>query len=304
MTGSRQPFPRPKAEETLLQRLGAHMLIGTPGRVRELIEKRVLLHVEGLRFLVLDEVDKLLSGGLEDDVRSILTFTRNPSRQILAFSATLPAWSRETLLNTLKEQSGIPRRRDMKKEREFGRPERESETGSKEVGDKKDMSGGGCQKDVDQQDPSGGVKGPAALPGAEDDGYEDRRSGALAIVDLVRDCRAAGQACDSVRGVEKKDTFFLSNGRPPVSHFVCRLPKEDSKRVRALFYLLKERMITPHPGHRAIIFCNSRQQTSLLAHHPLLESISKPLHADMPQNQRSGTLRAFIRGRLTLAGGS
>ncbi|PHJ15815.1 dead deah box helicase domain-containing protein [Cystoisospora suis] len=303
--GAKQFVPRAGAEEALLQRVGAHMLIGTPGRVRELIEKQILLHAQGLRFLVLDEVDKLLSGGLESDVVSILALTRNPSRQILAFSATLPNWTRESLVRTLEEQSGTSERYDAAKEcRSYCRG-MVSDAESHQIFNRERLAGGVSQEATVQMDREQVGKGPASLPGAQENRYRngklafscdgDRRREVLTFVDLVRDCTAAEQARTVIREGET-GAHTLSSVRPSVSHFVCRIPREASRRVRALFFLLKERMITPHPGHRAIVFCNSRQQTSLLAHHPLLEPISKPLHADMPQHQRSGTLRAFVRG--------
>ncbi len=62
------------------------MLIGTPGRVLDLIRKRKL-NCQTIRFLVLDEADNLLDNTNAETVRAILKSTLH-TRQLAAFSAT------------------------------------------------------------------------------------------------------------------------------------------------------------------------------------------------------------------------
>ena len=65
-----------------------HVVVGTPGRVLELAE-RDALDLSQLQVVVLDEADRMLDMGFEDDLRSILA--RAPrERQTLLFSATWP----------------------------------------------------------------------------------------------------------------------------------------------------------------------------------------------------------------------
>ncbi len=68
---------------------GAHVIVGTPGRVVDHL-KRGGLNLEELRFLVLDEGDEMLQMGFIDDIEWILEQTP-AQRQIALFSATLPA---------------------------------------------------------------------------------------------------------------------------------------------------------------------------------------------------------------------
>jgi translation initiation factor 4A len=69
-------------------REGQHLIVGTPGRVYDLMEKRSL-RVEDLRILVLDEADEMLSCGFTDQVYQI--FKCLPaSVQVCLFSATMP----------------------------------------------------------------------------------------------------------------------------------------------------------------------------------------------------------------------
>ncbi|MCC5807644.1 MAG: DEAD/DEAH box helicase [Opitutales bacterium] len=70
-------------------RQGAHIVIGTPGRVIDHLD-RGTLRLDGLRMLILDEADRMLDMGFLDDIRSILD--RAPAeRQTAFFSATFPA---------------------------------------------------------------------------------------------------------------------------------------------------------------------------------------------------------------------
>lgn len=67
---------------------GAHIVVGTPGRVMDHIE-RGTLELDNLNTLVLDEADEMLRMGFIDDVEWILS--KSPEeKQITLFSATMP----------------------------------------------------------------------------------------------------------------------------------------------------------------------------------------------------------------------
>ncbi|KGR72405.1 DEAD/DEAH box helicase [Streptococcus phocae subsp. salmonis] len=68
---------------------GAHVVVGTPGRLLDLI-KRKALKLEHVETLILDEADEMLNMGFLEDIEAIIS--RVPSnRQTLLFSATMPA---------------------------------------------------------------------------------------------------------------------------------------------------------------------------------------------------------------------
>jgi ATP-dependent RNA helicase DeaD len=67
---------------------GAHVIVGTPGRVMDHMRKGTL-SLANLKFLVLDEADEMLRMGFIDDVEWILDQTPD-NRQIALFSATMP----------------------------------------------------------------------------------------------------------------------------------------------------------------------------------------------------------------------
>ena len=77
----------PRAERRALER-GAHIVVGTPGRLRDHIERRALT-MDTLRAVVLDEADEMLDLGFREDLEFILEATPSERRTLL-FSATLP----------------------------------------------------------------------------------------------------------------------------------------------------------------------------------------------------------------------
>ena len=67
---------------------GAHVVVGTPGRLRDHLE-RGALDLSALRAVVLDEADEMLDMGFRDDLEAILDGTPE-TRRTLLFSATMP----------------------------------------------------------------------------------------------------------------------------------------------------------------------------------------------------------------------
>ena len=69
-------------------RAGGHIVVGTVGRVKDLISRHALM-LHSCRFVVLDEADEMLDLGFLEDVERILSLTPS-SRQTALFSATMP----------------------------------------------------------------------------------------------------------------------------------------------------------------------------------------------------------------------
>ena len=76
-----------RTEKRALDR-GAHIVVGTPGRLRDHIERRSL-NLENLRAAVLDEADEMLDLGFREDLEFILQAAPEERRTLL-FSATVP----------------------------------------------------------------------------------------------------------------------------------------------------------------------------------------------------------------------
>ncbi len=67
---------------------GAHIIVGTPGRLRDHLERGVL-NIKSLKAVVLDEADEMLDLGFREDLEFILEATP-AERRTLLFSATMP----------------------------------------------------------------------------------------------------------------------------------------------------------------------------------------------------------------------
>ncbi|KAA5832573.1 DEAD/DEAH box helicase [Saccharopolyspora hirsuta] len=86
-------------------RRGAHVVVGTPGRLIDHLEKGSL-DLTGLKNLVLDEADEMLRMGFIEDVERILQAVPD-SRQVALFSATMPGAIRKISQNYLNEPAEI-----------------------------------------------------------------------------------------------------------------------------------------------------------------------------------------------------
>src|SRR5690606_25532184 len=82
-------------------RRGVQVIVGTPGRVIDHLE-RGSLDLSELRCLVLDEADEMLRMGFIDDVEAVLKRTPE-TRQVALFSATMPAQIRRIAQTYLRE---------------------------------------------------------------------------------------------------------------------------------------------------------------------------------------------------------
>ena len=87
-----------------------HVVVGTPGRIQELMRKKAL-HLNGVRVLVLDEADRMLDMGFEDQIREIVGRTPK-TRQSLLFSATWPDAIRAIAQDSLIEPVEVASDRD------------------------------------------------------------------------------------------------------------------------------------------------------------------------------------------------
>lgn len=84
---------------------GAHVVVGTPGRVIDLT-KRGALKLERAKSVVLDEADRMLDMGFIGDVEWIIQKT-SKERQTMLFSATMPAVIRQLAKKYMREPQFI-----------------------------------------------------------------------------------------------------------------------------------------------------------------------------------------------------
>uniref|UniRef100_A0AAR2JQC3 Probable ATP-dependent RNA helicase DDX41 n=1 Tax=Pygocentrus nattereri TaxID=42514 RepID=A0AAR2JQC3_PYGNA len=67
---------------------GVHMMVATPGRLMDLLNKK-MVSLDICRYLALDEADRMIDMGFEEDIRTIFSYFKG-QRQTLLFSATMP----------------------------------------------------------------------------------------------------------------------------------------------------------------------------------------------------------------------
>ncbi len=84
---------------------GAQIVVGTPGRIMDLMEKKAL-DLTNVSFLVLDEADEMLRMGFAEDVENIVTDIPN-TKQTALFSATMPEDIRKIANNHLNNPTEV-----------------------------------------------------------------------------------------------------------------------------------------------------------------------------------------------------
>ncbi|ELC9553712.1 DEAD/DEAH box helicase [Vibrio alginolyticus] len=80
---------------------GAHVIVGTPGRVQDLIN-RERLHLDEVSTFVLDEADEMLNMGFVDDVTAIMEHAPESAQRVL-FSATMPPMLKKIVERFLRD---------------------------------------------------------------------------------------------------------------------------------------------------------------------------------------------------------
>jgi len=91
-------------------RYGAHIAIGTPGRVLDHLN-RGTLKLQNIKYVVLDEADEMLDMGFIEDIENILSQTPE-ERQTMLFSATMPLEIRKLANRFMKDPITVSVSRD------------------------------------------------------------------------------------------------------------------------------------------------------------------------------------------------
>lgn len=67
---------------------GSEIVVGTPGRVKDLLKRKVL-KIDSIKYFILDEADEMLSMGFQEEIEEIFEKVKG-DKQVLLFSATVP----------------------------------------------------------------------------------------------------------------------------------------------------------------------------------------------------------------------
>jgi ATP-dependent RNA helicase DeaD len=76
-------------EQLAAFKAGAHLVIGTPGRVLDHLQRRSMA-LDGIQFLIFDEADRMLSMGFYPDMRRVQAYLPEKRISTFMFSATFP----------------------------------------------------------------------------------------------------------------------------------------------------------------------------------------------------------------------
>lgn len=90
--------------------IGAHLVVGTPGRLRDHLERR-RLDLTKLTAVVLDEADEMLNMGFIEDIEKIMAETP-AERQTALFSATLPKRIRDLANRFMRDPQSVTIKRE------------------------------------------------------------------------------------------------------------------------------------------------------------------------------------------------
>uniref|UniRef100_A0A7S0BWH4 RNA helicase n=2 Tax=Sar TaxID=2698737 RepID=A0A7S0BWH4_9STRA len=89
---------------------GVHVVVGTPGRVYDMINRRAL-RLDSIRQFMLDEADEMLSRGFKDQIYDIFKFLPEQV-QVCLFSATMPLEVLEVTANFMRDPVRILVKKD------------------------------------------------------------------------------------------------------------------------------------------------------------------------------------------------
>jgi ATP-dependent RNA helicase DeaD len=89
------------AEQIRSIKKGAQIIVATPGRLMDLLERKVI-NLREIRFVVLDEADEMLNMGFKEDIDHILSHTAE-NKNVWLFSATMPREVREIASNYMNK---------------------------------------------------------------------------------------------------------------------------------------------------------------------------------------------------------
>jgi ATP-dependent RNA helicase DDX41 len=86
-------------EQSSVLRAGPHMVVATPGRLLDMLKKNSF-NLDICKYLALDEADRMIDMGFEEDVRTVFDYFKQ-QRQTVLFSATMPKKIQEFALSAL-----------------------------------------------------------------------------------------------------------------------------------------------------------------------------------------------------------
>jgi len=267
---------------------GPEILVGTPGRVIDLLDRRII-SFENVRFVILDEVDRMLDIGFRDDIRNILSRVKGMRRR-------LPPDAREG--DHAGGDDGRQNRRDAaptrsKSETSGSQP---AKSGPSESGPIRAMEG--YYDDDEPRSAPAAAQQPAADAEPEDDyieqapdaGHQTIFVSATISDEIERLARRymrdpeklIAPGADDKPTVEKVEQFFFA--------------VEPWDKYR----LLKKLLERENPD-LAIVFCRTKHGAEKLAKRLHADGIEcREIHGNLNQSKRDKVMKNFRTGKFDI----
>ncbi|KAL8455897.1 hypothetical protein Emag_000271 [Eimeria magna] len=252
----------PEGPQINMIRQGVHVLVATPGRLLDYIERGVVT-LESVEAIVLDEADKLLEMGFREDIEKLLQLLQQQKAaapdttaaaeaaadttaaaaaargdyQLLLFTATFPRWARSLSENFMRREKKVFLDASL-----F-----EAKTKEKE---------------------------------------EEAQESTSMIQHLALQCHWKGRI----------EALPLA-----ISLYAARAAAADREAAAAAAAAAKDKQQEQQEQQEAaqcVIFCETKQEVNDVALNSSISSLSSPLHGDIPQQQREATLASFRKGRF------
>lgn len=238
---------------------GPEIIVGTPGRVIDLLDRRILT-LQNIRFVVLDEVDRMLDIGFRDDIRNILSRIASVRRKVQVAEAE-------------EEQAAL----------ESGQPADRAEVKAEENEMFREHTGGNEQ-------PTPAEPAPAeAAPADERGGHQTIFVSATISPEIERLARRymrepveklIAPGADEKPTVEKVEQWYFS--------------VQPWDKYRLLRMLLERE----NPD-LAIVFCRTKHGAEKLAKKLEHDGIQcREIHGNLAQNKRDRVMKSFRTGKF------
>ena len=240
------------------------VLIGTPGRVIDLLDRRII-HFDNVRFVVLDEVDRMLDIGFRDDIRNILSRIKGVRRQVE---------QREQRLERAEVKA-----REEELLRDHTGPTPADAAGKDEA----DVQAGGVESDGD------GVRDE------EEQGTPARRHHQTIFVSATISAEIEKLARQYMREPVEKLIAPGADEKPTVEQveqYYFSVDPWDKYR------LLKKLLEQENPD-LAIVFCRTKRGAEKLAKKLHADGIEcREIHGNLAQNKRDRVMKSFRGGKF------
>ncbi len=93
-------------DELIWLKNGPQIVVGTPGRVIDHLDKRGTLKIQDLKYFILDEADEMLNIGFKEEIEEIIKHTPE-NKKVLLFSATMPKSIKDIVNKYIKDHDFV-----------------------------------------------------------------------------------------------------------------------------------------------------------------------------------------------------